>query len=359
MAIQTIKATIQMRYGLEADLKPDQLVTGEWAVATDKKKIWMCFRPGLVLRMATYEAFEQDMREIQLILATCQDIQAAVERFMQLAQQHESQAEVWSVTSKSWAVGGTGTREGENTNNSKFWSQKAEEEADRAKMEADRAAAIAGIDIDLELNESSANPVQNRAITKELNKKLSKDGDASNVIVNFQQAEEREEILSGEKLSVILKKIKKWFADLKPVAFSGDYANLINKPKIPSVTNNLLATIPGTSLDAVQGKILSQKNEENKNNLFYENISRDKFKENLLLVSVSTEKHDANKTRLVLNPSTNSPVTGTFLGIWKCYWYDNAHLLVKVEECYPICGRIWTNFYNTSDWGGWKSITPQ
>lgn len=39
MAIQTIKATIQMRYGLEADLKPDQLVTGEWAVATDKKNM--------------------------------------------------------------------------------------------------------------------------------------------------------------------------------------------------------------------------------------------------------------------------------------------------------------------------------
>lgn len=125
MAIQTITATIQMRYGMEADLQPDQLVTGEWAVSTDTKKIWMCFRPGLVLRMATYEAFEQDMREIQLILATCQNIQAAVERFMQLAEQHASQAETWFVASKSWAIGGTGTRTGENTDNSKYYSQQS------------------------------------------------------------------------------------------------------------------------------------------------------------------------------------------------------------------------------------------
>lgn len=145
--IQTIKARIQVRYGLEADLQPDKLATGEWSAATDTRKVWMCFRPGLVLRMATYEAFEEDMREIQLILATCQNIQAAVERFMQLAQQHSTQAEEWSVTSKSWAVGGTGTRKGENTNNSQFWSNQSKAEADRAKEEADRAADIIGIDI--------------------------------------------------------------------------------------------------------------------------------------------------------------------------------------------------------------------
>lgn len=249
MAIQTIKATIQMRYGLEADLKPDQLVTGEWAVSTDTKKIWMCFRPGLVLRMATYEAFEQDMREIQLILATCQNIQAAVERFMQLAEQHASQAETWSATSKSWAVGGTGTREGEDTDNSKYYSEQSKNEADRAKEEADRAAAIAGIDIDSELSETSANPVQNKVITAAL-----KDIDISD--------------------------------KLETVAFSGSYNDLLNKPQslknpksltftgavtgnydgsvaktvaVPSGTNNLTATVSGTWLDAVQGKNLSDR----------------------------------------------------------------------------------------------------
>lgn len=257
MAVQTIKATIQMRCGMEADLQPDKLVTGEWAVAKDTRKVWMCFRPGLVLRMATYEAFEQDMKEIQLILATCQDIQEAVERFEQLAEQHASQAEEWSAASKSWAVGGTGTREGEDTNNSQYWSQQSKSEADRAKNEADRAAAIAGIDIDSELSEISANPVQNKVITKALGNKLSMNGNASNVTVEFGQEEERKNLLSGAKISVLFSSISKWLADLKPVAFSNNYADLNNKPAIPSLTNSLLAMEEGTALDAMQGKALA------------------------------------------------------------------------------------------------------
>ena len=199
MAIQTIKATIQMRKGAEQNFDPSQMTAGEWAVSTDSKKVWMCFAPGIVRRMSTYEAFEQDMREIQLILATCQNIQAAVERFMQLAQQHSTQAEEWSVTSKSWAVGGTGTREGENTNNSQFWSNQSKAEADRAKEEADRAAAIANFDIDSELSETSVNPVQNKVIT------------------NF-------------------------LANLKSVAFTGKYSDLTEK--LPLI-NNYLTTEEG------------------------------------------------------------------------------------------------------------------
>ena len=90
MAINTIHATIQERYGAEENLDPDQLTTGEWAVATDTEKVWMCFRPGLVLRMATYEGFEQDMKEIQDILAECQDIQTAVAAFEKLAEANDA-----------------------------------------------------------------------------------------------------------------------------------------------------------------------------------------------------------------------------------------------------------------------------
>ncbi len=50
----------------------------------------------------------------------------------------------------------------------------------------------------------------------------------------FEQAETRENIASGEKVSVIFGKIKKWFADLEKVAFSGDYKDLEGKPTIPA-----------------------------------------------------------------------------------------------------------------------------
>lgn len=47
--------------------------------------------------------------------------------------------------SESWAVGGTGKRTGENTNNSEYYSNQARNSADAAKTEADRAAQYSKI----------------------------------------------------------------------------------------------------------------------------------------------------------------------------------------------------------------------
>lgn len=41
-----------------------------------------------------------------------------------------------AVLAESWAAGGTGTRPGENTNNAKYWANRAEAEADRATVPA-------------------------------------------------------------------------------------------------------------------------------------------------------------------------------------------------------------------------------
>lgn len=69
-------------------------------------------------------------------------------------------------------------------------------------------------------------------------------GKVPNVATNdqtptFSQASTRANIASGEKLSVILGKLMKWFADLKAVAFSGSYNDLSNKPTIPTKTSQL------------------------------------------------------------------------------------------------------------------------
>lgn len=52
--------------------------------------------------------------------------------------------------------------------------------------------------------------------------------------VAFTQAATRANIVSREKVKVLLGKIGKWFADMKAVAFTGSYKDLINKPEIPS-----------------------------------------------------------------------------------------------------------------------------
>lgn len=58
--------------------------------------------------------------------------------------------------------------------------------------------------------------------------------DFNDIAPTFLQAETRENISSGEKLPVLFGKIKKWYTDLKAVAFSGSYNDLSDTPTIPA-----------------------------------------------------------------------------------------------------------------------------
>lgn len=69
--------------------------------------------------------------------------------------------------------------------------------------------------------------------------------DVSNSTVAFTEAQTRTNIATGEKLSVICGKIKKFFSDLKAVAFSGSYNDLTDKPSIPTVNNATLTIKQG------------------------------------------------------------------------------------------------------------------
>lgn len=66
--------------------------------------------------------------------------------------------------------------------------------------------------------------------------KLDKIGDSSDVTNTINTASSRDNLSTGEKLSISLGKIKKWFTDLKAVAFTGSYNDLENVPEtfIPS-----------------------------------------------------------------------------------------------------------------------------
>lgn len=56
---------------------------------------------------------------------------------------------------------------------------------------------------------------------------------------SFSEANSRENLKSGETVGILFGKIKKWFSDLKTVAFSGSYNDLLNKPTIPTKTSEL------------------------------------------------------------------------------------------------------------------------
>lgn len=89
------------------------------------------------------------------------------------------------------------------------------------------------------------------------NAKLDATGNASNLTVAFSQATTRANLKTGEKLSVSLGKIMKFFADMAAVSFSGSYTDLSNRPSIPSgaaasyaVANNDTTTAAGYVADA-------------------------------------------------------------------------------------------------------------
>lgn len=193
MALNTGK--ILMRRGQEVNFDPNKMMPGEWAVSLDSKFVRMCFSPGVCIRMATYEAFEADMEQIKAILAEAKTVQSAVIRINN------------EVSDKLDAVV-------EYAGQAKTYRDQALQYRNDAERFRNEAQQVAGGNF---LTPESA--------------------------VSFTEATSRSNITTTDTVSIILGKIKKFFNDLKPHAF--------NNP-----TNNLLATVAGTPLDAVQGKVL-------------------------------------------------------------------------------------------------------
>ena len=54
---------IQNRRGNGSDFDPNKMLPGEWATTTDTEKVFMCFKPGKVRRMATYEDMVENIGE--------------------------------------------------------------------------------------------------------------------------------------------------------------------------------------------------------------------------------------------------------------------------------------------------------
>ena len=91
-------------------------------------------------------------------------------------------------------------------------------------------------------------------IDGELKKRENAQKESDNLLMNpkFTEAEERKNLTSGEKIHLMLGKISRFFSDMKAIAFSGSYNDLVDKPKIPTVLNNQTTTEEGYALDARQ-----------------------------------------------------------------------------------------------------------
>lgn len=222
-----------------------------------------------------------------------------------------------ATKAQSYAVGGTGSREGEDSDNAKYYYQQAKDVSEGLKGGLQPHGTCAFADLPAlpdanagwmfnisdeftttdDFKEGSGNvipaganiyktsdgkwdvlagtPVTGVKGAKEAayrrgNVSLSaadvgavaEEGDASDTTVTFSAAAERANITTGEKLSALFSKIAKWLSDLKPVAFSGSYDDLSNKPTIPAntwrpVQDNLTSSSTTDSLSANQGRLLA------------------------------------------------------------------------------------------------------
>lgn len=159
--------------------------------------------------------------------------QTAIQK-AQNAYDNATQAQEYMKSAKSFAKGGTGTRNGEDADNAQYYFEQAKLKAIASGDSAIDAAASATIASNAassaELSAQAAEQAKNQAQEIVGGDFLNKSGDGSDLTAAFTEATERNNISTGEKMSILFGKIKKCFSDLKGVAFSGDYTDLINTP---------------------------------------------------------------------------------------------------------------------------------
>lgn len=98
---------------------------------------------------------------------------------------------------------------------------------------------LEGLDVDEDIVQQNDDVIEQILLKLEQIEASGGTGDINNAKVTFTEAEERTNIASQETMSTLFSKIKKWFTDLKTVAFTGSYNDLSDKPNIPTNTSEL------------------------------------------------------------------------------------------------------------------------
>ena len=148
-----------------------------------------------------------------------------------------------ATLAKSYAVGGTGTRAGEDTDNAKYYMTQAEKQTGGIPTKLSQLENDAGF--------------------------IAEDGDGSGLTVGFTEAAARENIASGENTGTLMGKIKKWLADLAAAAFMQvitSYADLMAGTALDNYLIGAAAAKEGfTELNGKLHNMLIPLNEQQKN----------------------------------------------------------------------------------------------
>lgn len=188
------------------------------------------------------------------------------------ASAYAQSANAKSVLAESYAIGGTGTREGEDTDNAKYYMEQAKLQTGGIPTKVSELENDAGYitksvsnltnyydktDVDKKIDEIPKTDLTNY---------LTKTGDGSNLTAAFEEATTLEELTTGEKLSSIFGKLKLAVKNLKSLI------SLIGTTDISTIGDG---TITG-GLSDVNGKLemnIEQKTGQYKSQKLNKNVT--------------------------------------------------------------------------------------
>lgn len=177
-----------------------------------------------------------------------------------------------AVLSKSYAVGGTGTRQGEDTDNAKYYMEQAKQQTGGIPTKVSELENDAGYitkkvsDLTNYYDKTTVDEKIDAIPKTDLTNYLTKTGDGSNLTAVFEEATTLEELTTGEKLSSIFGKLKLAVKNLKSLI------SLIGTTDISTIGDG---TITG-GLSDVNGKLemnIEQKKGQYKNQKLNKNVT--------------------------------------------------------------------------------------
>lgn len=164
------------------------------------------------------------------------------------ASAYAQSANAKSVLAESYAVGGTGTREGEDTDNAKYYMEQAKLQTGGIPTkvsELENDAEYITKDVDNLTNYYDKTTTDQKLANIDLTDYLKKTGDASNTTVTFIEPTELTQPTAGEKLGGIIGKVSLAIKNIKTLI------TLIGNTDISSIGNG---TVTGAISD-VNGKL--------------------------------------------------------------------------------------------------------
>lgn len=168
------------------------------------------------------------------------------------ASAYAQSANAKSVLAESYAIGGTGTREGEDTDNAKYYMEQAKQQTGGIPTKVSELENDAGYitkDVDNLTNYYDKITTDQKLANIDLTDYLKKTGDASNTTVTFTEPTEMAQPTTGEKLSGIIGKVSLAIKNIKTLI------TLIGNTDISSIGNG---TVTGAISD-VNGKLKTSK----------------------------------------------------------------------------------------------------